>query len=184
MSEQRLDKWLWCARLVKTRSGAARAVAEGKVRINGERALKPSRLVREGDVVTATTSGRQFVVRVLAWTARRGPASLARTLYEDLTPATALSPESSRSAGKGPRPRSAIVAASMRCILVAQSTKPAGQTEPGSPRGQILFQEMAEPGNIVLPQRAPCQTSASPCAGDPIVIGRAFPQATRAAFRG
>lgn len=86
MSEQRLDKWLWCARLVKTRSGAARAVAEGKVRINGERILKPSRLVHEGDVVTTTASGRLFVVRVFAWTARRGPASLARTLYEDLTP--------------------------------------------------------------------------------------------------
>lgn len=40
MSEQRLDKSLWCARLTKTRSGAARAIAEGKVRINGERALK------------------------------------------------------------------------------------------------------------------------------------------------
>ncbi|HET7448624.1 MAG TPA: S4 domain-containing protein [Methyloceanibacter sp.] len=66
MSEQRLDKWLWCARLTKTRSGAARAIAEGKVRINGERALKPSRLLYEGDVMTATASGRLFVVRVLA----------------------------------------------------------------------------------------------------------------------
>ena len=102
MSEQRLDKWLWCARLVKTRSGAARAVAEGKVRINGERILKPSRLVHEGDVVTTTASGRLFVVRVLAWTARRGPASLARTLYEDLT----LKRPSleSRLPAKGPQP--------------------------------------------------------------------------------
>jgi ribosome-associated heat shock protein Hsp15 len=103
MSEQRLDKWLWCARLVKTRSGAARAVAEGKVRINGERILKPSRLVHEGDVVTTTASGRLFVVRVLAWTARRGPASLARTLYEDLTPNRAPSLES-RLPAKGPQP--------------------------------------------------------------------------------
>jgi ribosome-associated heat shock protein Hsp15 len=103
MSEQRLDKWLWCARLTKTRSGAARAIAEGKVRVNGDRALKPSRLVHEGDVVTATASGRLFVVRVLAWTARRGPASVARTLYEDLTPATAPSAERPLTA-KGPRP--------------------------------------------------------------------------------
>jgi ribosome-associated heat shock protein Hsp15 len=103
MSEQRLDKWLWCARLAKTRSGAARAIAEGKVRINGERALKPSRPLHEGDVVTATASGRLFVVRVLAWTARHGPASVARTLYEDLTPRVAPSPERPLAA-KGPRP--------------------------------------------------------------------------------
>ena len=101
MSEQRLDKWLWCARLVRTRSGGA--IAEGKVRINGERILKPSRLVHEGDVVTTTASGRLFVVRVLAWTARRGPASLARTLYEDLTPNRAPSLES-RLPAKGPQP--------------------------------------------------------------------------------
>jgi ribosome-associated heat shock protein Hsp15 len=103
MSEQRLDKWLWCARLTKTRSGAARAIAEGKVRINCERALKPSRLLREGDVVTSVASGRLFVVRVLAWATRRGSASLARTLYEDLTPQAAPSPEP-RLAAKGPRP--------------------------------------------------------------------------------
>jgi ribosome-associated heat shock protein Hsp15 len=103
MSEQRLDKWLWCARLAKTRSGAARAIAEGKVRINGGRVLKPSRLLHEGDVVTATASGRLFVVRVLAWTARHGPASVARTLYEDLTPRVAPSPERPLAA-KGPRP--------------------------------------------------------------------------------
>ena len=103
MSEQRLDKWLWCARLTKARSGAARAVTEGKVRINGERVLKPSRLLHEGDVVTAMASGRLFVVRVLAWTARRGPASVARTLYEDLTPRVARSPER-QLAAKGPRP--------------------------------------------------------------------------------
>ena len=103
MSEQRLDTWLWCARLTKTRSGAVRAIAEGKVRINGERALKPSRLLHEGDVVTATASGRLFVLRVLAWTARRGPASVARTLYEDLTPPVAPSPERPLAA-KGPRP--------------------------------------------------------------------------------
>jgi ribosome-associated heat shock protein Hsp15 len=92
MSEQRLDKWLWCARLVKTRSGAARAIADGKVRINGERVLKPSRLVHQGDVVTATSSGRLFVVRVVTWTVRRGPASLARTLYEEVTSHRGLRP--------------------------------------------------------------------------------------------
>lgn len=86
MTEQRLDKWLWCARLAKTRSGAARLIAGGKVRINGERALKPSRLVRVGDVVSTANQGRLAVVRVVGAVEHRGPASLAQTLYENLTP--------------------------------------------------------------------------------------------------
>jgi ribosome-associated heat shock protein Hsp15 len=86
MDGQRLDKWLYCARLAKTRTGAARLIEEGKVRVNGVRALKPSRLVQPGNVVTATPSGRLRVVRVLAAAERRGPASAAQTLYEDLTP--------------------------------------------------------------------------------------------------
>jgi ribosome-associated heat shock protein Hsp15 len=87
--EQRLDKWLWCARLAKTRSGAARLIADGKVRINGERALTPSRHIHPGDVVTTAHSGRLAVVRVIDVSERRGPASLAQTLYEDLTPEAA-----------------------------------------------------------------------------------------------
>ena len=71
---------------MKTRSGAARLIAEGRVRINGERAPKPSRLVRAGDVVTAVNQGRLAVVRVIDATERRGPASVAQSLYEDLTP--------------------------------------------------------------------------------------------------
>src|SRR5665811_2544464 len=86
MAEQRLDKWLWCARLVKTRSGAARLITDGKVRINGERAPKPSRLVRDGDVVTTVKLGWLSVVRILDAAERRGPASAAQALYEDLTP--------------------------------------------------------------------------------------------------
>jgi ribosome-associated heat shock protein Hsp15 len=88
MEGQRLDKWLWCARLVKTRSLAVKLIEGGKVRVNGERALKVSRHVRLGDVVTGTGAGpgRLFVVRVMAEAERRGPATIARSLYEDLTP--------------------------------------------------------------------------------------------------
>jgi ribosome-associated heat shock protein Hsp15 len=86
MTPQRLDKWLWCARLMKTRSGAARLISDGKVRINGERALKPSRLVHAGDVITTANQGRLAVVRVVDAVERRGPAKIAQTLYEDLTP--------------------------------------------------------------------------------------------------
>ena len=107
MSGQRLDKWLWCARLVRTRSGAARLIAAGKVRINGDRALKSSRLVHEGDVVTAMSVGRLCVLRVAATAERRGPASLARGLYEDLTPPEAASPDPDAAkvvSHRGPRP--------------------------------------------------------------------------------
>ena len=88
MLGQRLDKWLWCARLVRTRTLAARLIEAGKVRVNGERAAKVSRHVRLGDVVTGigAGAGRLFVVRVAAEAERRGPATAARSLYEDLTP--------------------------------------------------------------------------------------------------
>jgi ribosome-associated heat shock protein Hsp15 len=106
MASQRLDKWLWCARIIKTRTNAARLIVAGKIRINGTRALKPSRLVQSGDVVTGAMSGRVFVARVLAASERRGPASLARTLYEDLTPQVSPEPESGFDLGgqKDPRP--------------------------------------------------------------------------------
>jgi ribosome-associated heat shock protein Hsp15 len=107
MPGQRLDKWLWCARLAKTRSGAARLIEAGKVRINGTRALKPSRLVKAGDVLTATSLGRLSVVRVLGSLDRRGPASLARTLYQDLTPQAPTAPGQAldgRGRQNGPRP--------------------------------------------------------------------------------
>ncbi|MHA1133193.1 MAG: RNA-binding S4 domain-containing protein [Alphaproteobacteria bacterium] len=93
MTGQRLDKWLWCARLTKTRSGAARLIAAGKVRINGDRALKPSRLVHAGDVITAAYLGRLSVVRVAGFAERRGPASVAQTLYDDLTPKDVPAPD-------------------------------------------------------------------------------------------
>jgi ribosome-associated heat shock protein Hsp15 len=105
MTEQRLDKWLWCARLTKTRSGAARLIAAGKVRINGDRALKPSRLVHAGDVITAAYLGRLSVLRVVDVAERRGPASVAQTLYEDLTPKDMPAPDRPRlEARTGRRP--------------------------------------------------------------------------------
>ena len=117
MEAQRLDKWLWCARLARTRTGAARLIEAGKVRINGTRALKPSRLVQAGDVVTATSLGKLTVVRVLGSAERRGPASLARTLYEDLTPPAPHRSPSAARAGARARP-SATAAGSMRCAVL------------------------------------------------------------------
>ena len=81
---QRLDKWLWHGRFVKTRSLASRLVADGKVRVNREKVLKPSHNVSAGDVITGTFGGHVRVVKVLALAERRGPPAEARTLYEDL----------------------------------------------------------------------------------------------------
>ena len=77
-----MDKWLWAARLYKTRSAATEAVNGGLVQVGGER-VKAAREVRAGDVVEVRVGAvrRTVVVRGLA--DRRGPASLAVTLYEE-----------------------------------------------------------------------------------------------------
>ncbi|HSF04438.1 MAG TPA: RNA-binding S4 domain-containing protein [Methylomirabilota bacterium] len=81
----RVDRWLWAARFFKTRSLAAQACAGGKVDVNGE-AAKPARPVRPGDRIAVTLPGGQRIGRVLGLSERRGPASEARALWEDLTP--------------------------------------------------------------------------------------------------
>jgi len=86
----RLDKWLWHARFFKTRGLAAGAVRSGHMRVNGNRAGKPSQMVRPGDVLTFAQGDLIRVVRIAQPGTRRGPAPEAQTLYEDLTPAPVL----------------------------------------------------------------------------------------------
>jgi ribosome-associated heat shock protein Hsp15 len=81
----RIDKWLWAARAFKTRSLAADACDGGKVDVNGD-AAKPAKSVRPGDRVEITTPVGRRVLKVVALSDRRGPATEARALYEDLTP--------------------------------------------------------------------------------------------------
>jgi len=78
----RLDKWLWAARFFKTRSLASKAVSGGHVHLNEGR-VKPSRIVKVGDRLKIRRSEEEFTVNVLALSSRRGPASVARTLYEE-----------------------------------------------------------------------------------------------------
>ena len=85
-ARQRLDKWLWFARVAKTRTLAARMVSEGYVRINGVACDTPHKAVADGDVVTVALERAVRVLRVLAPGARRGPYEEARLLYEDLLP--------------------------------------------------------------------------------------------------
>ncbi len=88
MSESvlRLDKWLWYARLFKSRSAASRLCAAGRLRIGGSLVTKAHQRVRLGDVITFPQGRLIRVVKVLALAARRGPAAEARLLYEDLRP--------------------------------------------------------------------------------------------------
>jgi ribosome-associated heat shock protein Hsp15 len=78
----RLDKWLWAARFYKTRSLAARAVVGGKVQVNGRRPKRAS-TVRIGDRIRVRKGPTEFQLVVRALSARRGPASEARKLYEE-----------------------------------------------------------------------------------------------------
>lgn len=84
---QRIDKWLFFARAVKSRSLAARLVQAGSIRLNRDKIDQPSHPVKPGDVLTITLERRVLVWRVLDPGTRRGPAAEARLLYEDLTPA-------------------------------------------------------------------------------------------------
>lgn len=95
----RLDKWLWYARFFKTRSLATKLVASGKLRVNREHNSKAHYSVKAGDVLTFPQGHEIRVVRVLALGERRGPASEARLLYEDLAP-PALRPKAAAETGR------------------------------------------------------------------------------------
>ncbi len=82
---QRIDRWLWHARLVRTRGDVAALADAGYVRVNGARIAAPSRQVRTGDVVTVALDRRVRVLKVRGFVERRGPAATAQSLYEDLT---------------------------------------------------------------------------------------------------
>ncbi|TCL72920.1 RNA-binding S4 domain-containing protein [Rhizobium sp. BK251] len=85
-SRQRIDKWLFFARMLKSRSLAQAHIQSGHVRINGERALQPSQQVKVGDRIELVLERRDLVLVVRAPGTRRGPFEEARLLYEDLSP--------------------------------------------------------------------------------------------------
>jgi ribosome-associated heat shock protein Hsp15 len=90
---QRLDKWLWYARVLKTRTQAAGLVSEGKVRVNRQKADKPAQLVRKGDVLTISLYSSVRILEVVAPGDRRGNATAAAALFVDLTPPPPPRPE-------------------------------------------------------------------------------------------
>ena len=86
MDRQRLDKFLWHARVVKARTSAAQLVEKGYVRINGVRETAPGHAVKPGDVLTIALDRNVRVIKVIGFSERRGDATSARVLYEDLQP--------------------------------------------------------------------------------------------------
>ena len=84
MERQRLDKWLWHARVVKARTSAAALVEAGHVRINGVRQTAPGHAVKAGDVLTIGLDRSVRILKVVGFAQRRGDASSVRALFVDL----------------------------------------------------------------------------------------------------
>lgn len=95
----RIDKWLWFARLARTRTAAQKLAVSGRVRVNRVKNESASRAVRPGDVLTVALDSGVRVLRIVALGSRRGPASEARLLYDDLVP-----PEPAAQRPQSPRP--------------------------------------------------------------------------------
>ena len=96
---QRIDKWLWFARVARSRTLAQKLAVSGRVRVNREKNASASRPVKVGDTLTISLDSGVRVLRVVDPGSRRGPASEARLLYEDLSP-----PPASRPTAAAPRP--------------------------------------------------------------------------------
>ena len=82
MEQVRIDKWLWAARFFKTRAAATEAVVGGRVHVNGVR-VKPAKEIRPSDKVAISIEGARWDVVVTGLSDKRGPASVAATLYEE-----------------------------------------------------------------------------------------------------
>ena len=97
----RVDKWLWQARFFKTRGLSAKLVTGGHCRVNGNKISKAAFSVGADDVLTFPQGKQIRVVRILGVGTRRGPATEAQTLYEDLSPEQDVSPAEPKTEGKG-----------------------------------------------------------------------------------
>ncbi len=98
---QRIDRWLWHARIARTRTLAAALAVSGHVRLNGRRVDAAAQAVRSGDVLTIALASRVLVLKVLGFAPRRGDASQARMLYNDLSPPALPKPPAAPSRPQG-----------------------------------------------------------------------------------
>jgi ribosome-associated heat shock protein Hsp15 len=98
----RVDKWLWAARFFKTRGASTEAVLGGRVHVNSAR-VKPAKELAVGDIVEVTRGADKRIVRVVTLSERRGPASVAATLYEE-TPESVTAREEASLERRASRP--------------------------------------------------------------------------------
>jgi ribosome-associated heat shock protein Hsp15 len=96
LERQRIDKWLWHARVVRTRSAAAALAASGHVRLNGQRIDAPSHAVRLGDVLTVALDRTVRVLKVIGFAERRGAPESTQALWQDLSPSPVRPQESAQ----------------------------------------------------------------------------------------
>jgi ribosome-associated heat shock protein Hsp15 len=82
---QRIGKWIWHARLVRTRSAAAELAGSGFVRVNGARVRGPGRMVRVGDIITVALEGAVRVLKLKGFSDRRGDAAAGLSLYDEIS---------------------------------------------------------------------------------------------------
>jgi ribosome-associated heat shock protein Hsp15 len=107
MDRIRIDKWLWAARFYKTRGLAVEEITRGRVTVN-DQAAKPAREVKVGDTVTVRKDGIAWVVEVRAVSAVRGPAPVARLLYEETAASIAAREQAAEARRLAPEPAHAI----------------------------------------------------------------------------
>lgn len=84
LSKTRLDKWLWCARFLKTRNAATVFCTETRIRINGRAVQKGGAFVQVGDILTFAWHNQILVLEIIAVALKRGPAPEAKKLYKEL----------------------------------------------------------------------------------------------------
>ncbi|MBF6617125.1 RNA-binding S4 domain-containing protein [Pollutimonas thiosulfatoxidans] len=109
MEKLRLDKWLWAARFYKTRSLAVQEIGKGRVLVNDQTA-KPSREVAAGDIVTVRKEDPPIQVRVCGVSSVRGPAPVARQLYEETADSISAREQAAEMRRLAPEPAQEIAA--------------------------------------------------------------------------
>ncbi|HEY9573343.1 MAG TPA: RNA-binding S4 domain-containing protein [Pusillimonas sp.] len=109
MDKIRIDKWLWAARFYKTRSLAADELVKGRVLVNGQPA-KPAREVAVGDLVSVRKEDPAIQVRVCGLSSVRGPAPVARQLYEETPESTEARERAAEMRRLAPEPAHEIAA--------------------------------------------------------------------------
>ena len=137
LDRQRIDKWLWHARVVRTRSQAAALANSGYLRLNGARVDAASRLVRAGDVVTVALDRSVRLLKVKEFAERRGSAPLGRALYADLTPPAPKPEAVLEAARRGARPGPAAQPNATAARLIASGTTMIWNNRPASVRSRV-----------------------------------------------